>query len=66
MSDRRSIFSVQPMDYRPGYAVMVTWPDGRAEQLVGAYVSREHAEQWIQCRSALWLESQTFQSRRAS
>jgi hypothetical protein len=56
MPDRRPTFSTQPLDYRPGFAVIAAWPDGKSERL-GIYVSREDAEQWIRGRSDLWLEN---------
>jgi hypothetical protein len=57
MSDLRPTFSVQSLDYRPGYVVVATWPDGKSEQPIGIYIGREQAEQWIRGRSALWLAS---------
>jgi hypothetical protein len=50
-------FSVQPLDYRPGYVVIATWPDGISEQPPGIYTRREDAERWILGRSANWLAS---------
>jgi hypothetical protein len=59
MSDR-PIFSIQPLDYWPGYVVIATWPDGKSEQLAGIYTSSEDAEQWIRGRSGNWLASRSI------
>lgn len=36
------------------YVIDVHWPGGAVEQLIGVFVSKEHAERWLRgCKSAL-------------
>jgi hypothetical protein len=64
MSDQEPTFSVQPLEYRPGYVVVATWPNGKSERLLGIYVTRHDAEEWIRGRSAPWLASRGSQDSR--
>ncbi|KAA0075200.1 hypothetical protein [Tardiphaga sp. P9-11] len=56
MLEPAPIFATRKLDSGLGWVIDAVWTDEEIEQLIGVYITKEHAVDWIAQRSTDWLE----------
>ena len=46
---------------RPCWVIFARWPNGRDEQLVGLFIEKAYALNWIRNQGAVWISHRNAQ-----
>jgi hypothetical protein len=49
-------FNVKAVKTGAGYIIEAIWPDGRAERLIGLYISPDDAAKWVNEHGDAWIK----------